>query len=446
MLDVGRLTNIDYEERLLCCFINRPEALLEADIKEDDFYRPQHQVIYKALLEMYADKRVITPQSILMYFINKKDLLGDVSVVNIALKEAIYLPSYVAEYAKVIHGYGMARKAYQAYREAAYGLFDAEPQEVNDKINDMGQRLMALTQQSSPKEELVAIDETTIVDATDELLGSVVTGLQTPWRDVNKVLTAGLNKGDLVILAGRPSMGKTALSLNFATELIKKDVHVLFFSLETTTKQVMKRILQSEACIRRKQEGLDEEESNRLLTVAGMLDKHKKNLFVCDQGGMTAEQIVAYSRKNKFQHGEIGLIIVDHLQLMQAKGFKSDDRHGVIGHCTAAFKALAKELQCPIIALSQLNRGVESRDNKRPRLSDLKESGSIEQDADLVLMLYRDFPYTRNPVDEYTAELIVAKQKDGATGSVRMMYLPQFMRFQDEPKEWQKDLDEGEKR
>lgn len=256
-----------------------------------------------------------------------------------------------------------------------------------------------------------------------------ITGVATGFTDLDE-LTAGLQKGDLVIVAGRPSMGKTALSLNIAEKVAMDGVPVLVFSLEMQSELLAMRMLASLGRIdqnRLRTGRLQEEDWPRLTSAMQMM--HQSKLFIDDAPGLTPVELRSRARRMKSRHKDLGLIVVDYLQLMNVPHHR-DNRTQEISEISRSLKLLAKELQVPVIALSQLNRSLESRQDKRPMMSDLRESGAIEQDADLICFIYRDEVYHPNSTERGQAELIVAKQRNGPIGKIRLTYLGTYTRFE----------------
>jgi replicative DNA helicase len=279
---------------------------------------------------------------------------------------------------------------------------------------------------------------------------SYLIGLDTGFKDLNKQ-TTGFGKGDLIILAARPSMGKTAIALNMVLRNLENDKGVVFFSLEMPSHQLMLRLLSAKTSIELQKlrvGDLDDSEWSRLNDALD--DISKKKLFVDDDSLLNINQIKSKLRKLKSQHPDIDLIVIDYLQLMMGTGSK--DRHLEVSEISRGLKLLARELDVPIIALSQLNRGVDSRPDKRPMLSDLRESGSIEQDADIIMFVYRDdvyklkeerdkeaqakkegVEYKKNFISKQDedAELIIGKQRNGPIGTVHLVFHKRFTRFVD---------------
>jgi replicative DNA helicase len=270
------------------------------------------------------------------------------------------------------------------------------------------------------------------VDRIDELFhsGNAITGLATGFADLDQ-RTSGFQKADLIILAARPSMGKTALAINIAEHaVLNQNKPVVVFSMEMPADQIVIRMLSSIGRIdqtRIRNGKLEEDDWPRLSTAVGKLKS--RPLFIDDTPALTPTEIRSRLRRIAREHGEIALVMVDYLQLMQVGGNKNDGRTAEISEISRSLKSIAKEFSCPVVALSQLSRAVEQRPNKRPVNSDLRESGAIEQDADLILFIYRDEYYNEESPDKGVAEIIIGKQRNGPIGTMRLAFRGQHTRF-----------------
>jgi replicative DNA helicase len=260
---------------------------------------------------------------------------------------------------------------------------------------------------------------------------SDVTGVPTGYRDLDS-MTSGLQEGDLVIIAGRPSMGKTAFALNIGEHVaVHEKRPVAVFSMEMSGTQLAARMLGSLARIdqhKLRTGRLSDEDWNRLADGLGKL--HDAPIHIDETGSLNPLELRARARRLARQYGRLGLIVVDYLQLMVTDGRRDENRATELSEISRGLKALAKELSVPVLALSQLNRSVESRNDKRPMMSDLRESGALEQDADLILFIYRDEVYNRDTADKGKAEIIVGKQRNGPIGTVNLTFLGQYTRFE----------------
>ena len=269
----------------------------------------------------------------------------------------------------------------------------------------------------------------------------VITGLSTGFTDLDD-RTSGLQKGDLVIVAARPSMGKTTFAMNLVENvLLKSGLPVLVFSMEMPAEQIVMRMLSSLGRIDQgkvRSGKLGEEDWPRLTSTVSMLSEQK--LLVDDSASLSPNDVRTRARRVARDHGGIGMIMVDYLQLMRVPGMESN-RVNEISEISRSLKALAKEMSCPVIALSQLNRSLEQRPNKRPVMSDLRESGAIEQDADIIMFIYRDEVYNPESPDAGTAEIIIRKQRNGPIGSIRLAFLGKYTRFEDLAPEYYRDME-----
>ena len=281
------------------------------------------------------------------------------------------------------------------------------------------------------------------LERSDHLFQSddVITGLSTGFTDLDD-RTSGLQKGDLVIVAARPSMGKTTFAMNLVENvLLKSGLPVLVFSMEMPAEQIVMRMLSSLGRIDQgkvRSGKLGEEDWPRLTSTVSMLSEQK--LLVDDSASLSPNDVRTRARRVARDHGGIGMIMVDYLQLMRVPGMESN-RVNEISEISRSLKALAKEMSCPVIALSQLNRSLEQRPNKRPVMSDLRESGAIEQDADIIMFIYRDEVYNPESPDAGTAEIIIGKQRNGPIGSIRLAFLGKYTRFEDLAPEYYRDME-----
>ena len=305
-------------------------------------------------------------------------------------------------------------------------------------LDEAEREVFAIAEKRSSSTEgpqnVISVLESTIarIDTLSKLENhSGVTGVTTGFVDLDKK-TAGLQPSDLIIVAARPSMGKTTFAMNLCENAaMASDKPVLVFSLEMPAEQIMMRMIASLARVDqtkiRTGQNLDETEWSKIASVFGMF-KQKNNLYIDDSSGLTPTELRSRARRVYRENGGLSMIMVDYLQLMRAPAF-SDNRTLEIAEISRSLKALAKELEVPVVALSQLNRTLEQRADKRPVNSDLRESGSIEQDADLIMFIYRDEVYNDNSEDKGVAEIIIGKQRNGPIGRVRLAFNGQFSRF-----------------
>ena len=409
--------------------------LILRSVKVETFYFKNHQQLYKAIIEMYKKKLpidIITLHS----FLQDNGLLNVVGGTKILVELVNYVPNilYLEEYVSLINDKYLRRCLVKlGYKIVTSAYVTNLPLEL--MLNSLELEIFNLTNEIKTQKiytnaELLA---NIFVDLKHKSLNSSLSGLASGFYELD-TFTQGFQKSDLVILAGRPSMGKTALALNIGLNIIKTlTLPVLFFSLEMSKEQLMYRIINFETNInstRLKTGNLYKEDWLKLN--AAIQNLSSLPLFLDDTANPTIHDIKMKIKKIIFEQNEIGLIIIEYLQLMQNLQFKTETRSQELSQITRSLKNLAREFQIPIIALSQLSRGVESRVNKRPILSDLRESGSIEQDADVVLMLYRDSYYNSNVINtDNTVQLIIAKQRNGPIGTVDLQFDPKLMKFSD---------------
>ncbi|MDU5800973.1 MAG: replicative DNA helicase, partial [Haemophilus parainfluenzae] len=316
--------------------------------------------------------------------------------------------------------------------------YSPKGKDIKMVLDEAEREVFAIAEKRSSSTEgpqnVISVLESTIarIDTLSKLENhSGVTGVTTGFVDLDKK-TAGLQPSDLIIVAARPSMGKTTFAMNLCENAaMASDKPVLVFSLEMPAEQIMMRMIASLARVDqtkiRTGQNLDETEWSKIASVFGMF-KQKNNLYIDDSSGLTPTELRSRARRVYRENGGLSMIMVDYLQLMRAPAF-SDNRTLEIAEISRSLKALAKELEVPVIALSQLNRTLEQRADKRPVNSDLRESGSIEQDADLIMFIYRDEVYNDNSEDKGVAEIIIGKQRNGPIGRVRLAFNGQFSRF-----------------
>ncbi|WP_287243601.1 replicative DNA helicase, partial [Pseudoalteromonas sp.] len=339
-------------------------------------------------------------------------------------------------YANIVRERAVIREMIGVANEIAEAGFSPEGRTSHDLLDFAESKVFKIAEQRSKSTEgpqnLHSILEKT-VDKIEELYQSPqdgVTGVSTGYADLDK-MTAGMQPSDLIIVAARPSMGKTTFAMNLAEHAaMTQDKPVLIYSLEMPSEQIMMRMLASLGRINQtkvRTGQLDDDDWARLSSTMGLL-MEKGKMYVDDASGLTPTDVRSRARRIARDHGGISMIMVDYLQLMRVPSL-SDNRTLEIAEISRSLKALAKELQCPVIALSQLNRTLEQRADKRPINSDLRESGSIEQDADLIMFIYRDEVYNEDSTEKGVAEIIIGKQRNGPIGKVRLTFQGQFSRF-----------------
>ncbi len=430
--------DIEAEESILSAiFINNDSLLDIIDIlSPDDFYKGAHKKIFSIIVEL-ANKQEPADLITVANGLKEKNQLESVggAAYLAAISDAAPIAVNAVYYAKIIRGKASLRQLITSSSQIIEKCL--EDKGDFDEILDFAETSMFKISEKKDQKSFQELGDliNINIDKLEERQGSDggLSGLSTGYLKLNHI-TSGLQRSDLIILAARPSMGKTALALNIARNVaVEERKPVAVFSLEMSNEQLSMRLLTSEARIdsnRLRTGFISQEDWQNATDAAGMLNELP--VFIDDTPNITAMEIRAKSRKLFQKHNELGLIIIDYLQLMKPP-FRTDRRDLEIAEISRSLKALAKELDVPIMALSQLNRMLEQRSDKRPMLSDLRESGALEQDADIVAFIYRDEVYNKEPDNpkKGTAEIIVAKNRNGATGTAFMHFLGQYTRFEE---------------
>jgi len=428
--------NLDAEQALLGSMMMDVEAVVRAmeSIVADDFYQASHRGIYQALVNLYQANKpcdMVTLQEELRTQ-NTLSEIGGASYLS-QLLNAVPTAANVTHYATIVKEKSLLRQLIGVTGDIARTAY--EPQVSAETLLDEAEQKVLQLSQFRRTQSYVRIRD--LVAETFNQLERLyehkqsVTGVATGFTKLDE-MTSGFQPSDLIIVAARPSMGKTAFCLNIAQHVAGVNgVPVLVFSLEMSRNQLMQRLLVSEARIdgQKIRNGfLAEEEWAKLTMTAGVLEDTP--IFIDDSPNATLMEVRSKARRAKAQE-KIGMIVIDYLQMMslQSGGGSQDNRVQEVSAISRGLKGIARELGVPVICLSQLSRAVESRPDKRPMLSDLRESGAIEQDADVVVFLYRDYYYTKREEVKNEAEVIIAKQRNGPVGACRMAFFPQFARF-----------------
>lgn len=416
-------------------------------VTEADFYRRDHRLIFRALA-MLADEskpRDALTVSATLNRLGELEEAGGMAYLGEIVKNTASA-SNVAAYAEIVRERSVLRQLIRA----SYEISDAayQPQgATSDEILDQAERkIFAIAEQQTKGDGPQAIRPllAKAVNRIEQLFSSneALTGLSTGFADLDE-RTSGLQKADLVIVAARPSMGKTTFAMNLVENVLLGGAPVLVFSMEMPADSIVMRMLSSLGRIdqtRVRSGKLEEEDWPRLTSTMAMLNEQK--LFVDDTPALSPTEVRARARRVARENGgALGLIMVDYLQLMRVPGLENN-RVAEISEISRSLKGLAKELNCPVIALSQLNRSLEQRPNKRPVMSDLRESGAIEQDADIIMFIYRDEVYNPESPDKGTAEIIIGKQRNGPIGMLRLAFLGKYTRFEDLAPEFYRDRDQ----
>ncbi|PSP17146.1 MAG: replicative DNA helicase [Cyanobacteria bacterium QS_8_64_29] len=424
--------NVEAEESILGGILLDPQGMgrVAEILAPEAFYLQAHQQIYRAALRLYQQNQPTDLISVTNWLQDR----GELEQAGGSAKLAQLVDRTVS--AVNIDGYGalvqdkyLRRRLISAGNEIAALGYDTA-QALESVLDRAEQKLFALTQARS-QQGLVPIAEPlaqTFENIENRQVANKLPGIDCGFYDLD-AMTSGLQRSDLIVCAGRPSMGKTAFGLNIARNIASdRQLPVAIFSLEMSKEQLSQRLLAGEAEIdssRLRSGRLAQTDTEPIVRAIGYLSELP--IYIEDTANMTVTQMRSQARRLQAERGDLGLVLLDYLQLMEGQG--SDNRVQELSRITRSLKTLARELNVPVIALSQLSRGVEQRTNKRPMLSDLRESGSIEQDADVVLMLYRDEYYNPDSPDRDTAEAIVTKHRNGPTGTVKLLFNPELAQF-----------------
>ena len=405
-------------------------------LTDKDFYRPEHALIYKVIQRLVGDNHpadVITVHEAV-----KSEQGGDLVGIDYLNSLAQSTPSAanIKGYADIVRDRSILRRLIEVSDNIVNSAFVPEGRSVRTLLDEAESRILQIGEEGNRKADYLEIEPLlkTVVARIDELYnrqgGSDITGIATGFIDLDKQ-TSGLQKGDLVIVAGRPSMGKTAFALNIAENVaLAEGLPVVVFSMEMSGEQLAARLLGSVGRVdqgRMRTGKLQDDEWPRVTDAIARLSNTQ--ILIDETGALSSLELRARARRIARNFGgTLGLVVIDYLQLMSGSG--SENRATEISEISRSLKSLAKELQCPVVALSQLNRGLEQRPNKRPIMSDLRESGAIEQDADLIMFIYRDEVYHPDTTqDKGVAEIIIGKQRNGPIGTIRLSWQGPYTKF-----------------
>jgi replicative DNA helicase len=409
------------------------DILLDAD-----FYRYEHRLIYAAIGALVNASKPADVITVFEHMQNqgRAEEIGGLAYLN-SLAQYVPSASNIRRYAEIVRDRSLLRKLVSASDEIATNAFNPKGRPVADIVDESEQKIFNIGEQGKRNNQgFQAMDSLVVklLDRVQEMADNPndVTGVPTGFYDLDR-MTAGLQAGDLIVLAARPSMGKTALAINIAEHVaLNEGLPVAVFSMEMGAAQLAVRIVGS---IGRIDQGhlrtgkLTDDEWPRLSEAIEKL--RTISLHIDESAGLTSSELRANARRLSRQCGQLGLIVVDYLQLMSGSSSDGENRATELGEISRGLKMLARELKCPVIALSQLNRSVEQRPDKRPMMSDLRESGAIEQDADIIMFIYRDEYYTKDACKEPgVAEVIIAKQRNGPTGTVKLAFLKNITKFE----------------
>ena len=424
--------NIDAEKSILGGLMLEQEAWDEVSeyLIDEDFYKPAHKKIFAAIRELHRKEAPSDLVTVSNYLMERTELesLGGAAYLAEMIDQTPSTAN-IASYAKIVRDKSLLRKVIMASTEFVDQAYKQEFENMDAFLDSLEARVFQLAENKATSG---LVDASELVKVSLEKIESLyanqmaVTGVSSGFHDLDE-LTAGFHPGELSIIAARPSMGKTAFALNIAQHAVLKDKKkVAFFSVEMGKEQVMVRMLASSAKIRLgdlRIGKIDDQAWPRLINTAAAISE--TGLFIDDSSGVSPFDIRAKCRRMKAKYG-LDMIMIDYLQLMSMKQ-RFENREREVSEISKLLKSIAKELAVPVIALAQLNRGVEGRADRRPMLSDLRESGSIEQDADVIMMLYREDYYDRdNPEIKGVAEVIIGKQRNGPTDTVKLRWIPEY--------------------
>ena len=434
-MELGKVPpqDIEAEQAVIGSRLTDQDAVSSAieTLKPEDFYREDNKIIYEAILNIYnrAEPIDIITLKAELSSMNKLEAVGGLEYIAV-LPDKVPTTANVDRYIKIVEEKSMLRNLIKTANEILSMGYE-QTENVEDVMDIAEKKIFDVMQRKSQK-GYTAIKDILVESFAklEELYNQKqhVTGVPTGFIDLDR-MTAGLHGSEFILIAARPAMGKSAFALNIgAYAATRANVPVAVFSLEMSKEQVGNRILCSEALVDSnnvRTGELNDEELSKLAETSGELSQAQ--IYVDDTPGISVMEIRAKCRKLKLEKN-IGLVIIDYLQLVQGSG-KTNSREQEIAEISRSLKILAKELDVPVIALSQLSRAVEARPDHRPMLSDLRESGSIEQDADIVMFLYRDDYYNEDSEKKNIAEVIIAKQRAGSTGTVELAWLGQYTKF-----------------
>ncbi|MDP0589382.1 MAG: replicative DNA helicase [Candidatus Endonucleobacter bathymodioli] len=429
--------SIEAEQSVLGGLMLDNEALDQVvdKIVSEDFYNPSHRLIYGAISELASESKPFDPLTLAENLENKGDLEKAGGLIYLTeLVGSVPSIANIRAYAEIVYERSILRQLINASQKIADKAYYPEGRNSQEVLDEAERLVFNIAEERSSTDGPVGIRE--ILDKTvkkiDELFntGNAITGISTGFQDLDK-MTSGLQSSDMIIVAARPSMGKTTFAMNLVENaLLSSEKGVVVFSLEMPSEQLMMRMLSSLGRIdqsKTRSGQLEEDDWPKLLSAVERIKD--RQLFIDDASGVSPQEIRSRVRRIVREHGEIGMIMIDYLQLMTIPGF-SEGRTNEISEISRSLKSIAKEFCVPVVALSQLNRSLEQRPNKRPVNSDLRESGAIEQDADVIMFIYRDEVY--NPDTEYkgVGEIIIGKQRNGPIGSVKLAFIGKYTRFE----------------
>ncbi len=403
-------------------------------VVENDFYRRNHQLIFRAISELFEQSQPVDVITLAEWHDSRGELdqVGELAYLGMLARDTPSVANIVA-YASIVRERSVLRQLIAVGAAISNVAFNPEGRNSDEMLDLVERQVFEIAEKGAKRKGgFIQVKEvlSRVVDRIDTLFeqDSPITGLSTGFTDFD-MQTSGLQPADLVIVAGRPSMGKTTFAMNLAESVvIKSKLPVAVFSMEMPADALAMRMLSSLGQIdqhRLRTGRLNDDDWPRLTSAIALLNEAP--LFIDDTPALTVTELRARARRLKREHG-LSLIVIDYIQLMQGSG--GENRATEISEISRSLKALAKELELPVVALSQLNRSLEQRPNKRPIMSDLRESGAIEQDADLIVFIYRDEVYNEDSAEKGKAEIIISKQRNGPIGTVHLTFQGQYTRFE----------------
>ncbi|AMX00611.1 replicative DNA helicase [Rummeliibacillus sp. G93] len=426
--------NQEAEQSVIGAIFLEPQALITASevLLPEDFYRTAHQMIFQTMLRLSDQGKAIDVITVTEELSSHNELedIGGISYIT-EIANAVPTAANVSYYAHIVSEKALLRRLIRVATKIVEDGYTRED-EVDALLAEAESKVMEVANRKNAGDfkhvKDVLVETYANVEKLQNRQGDI-TGIPTGFRDLDR-LTAGFQRGDLIIVAARPSVGKTAFALNVAQAVgTLTEENVAIFSLEMGAEQLVMRMLCAEGNIDAqvlRTGALNSEDWRKLTMATGTLSR--AGIYIDDAAGVRVSEIRAKCRRLKQEQG-LGMILIDYLQLIQGSGGAGQNRQQEVSEISRSLKALARELEVPVIALSQLSRGVEQRQDKRPMMSDLRESGSIEQDADIVAFLYREDYYDKETEDANTIEIIVAKQRNGPTDTVKLAFKKEYNKF-----------------
>jgi replicative DNA helicase len=430
--------SLEAEQAVLGSLMIDPDAWDNAAdaLSANDFYQREHQVVFRSMLQLAAAHQPLDIVTLSEKLEKDADLekvgglayLGELAQNTPSAANIIY-------YAKIVHDKAVLRNLISVSREIADSAYFPSDKSSKELVDAAEAKIFKISQDGTPKAgpKLAELLVPAAIERLEELRNQKggLSGLSTGFTDLDSK-TSGLQKADLVIVAGRPSMGKTAFAMNIIESTLAQSLPVIFFSMEMSAESILFRMMSSMGNVEqnkiRSGQLSDDTDWTKITSVMSFLQN--KPFFIDDSQSLHPIEIRSRVRRIIREHGPVSLIVIDYMQLMHYPG-KFDNRTSEISAISRALKGLAKEMDAPVVVLSQLNRSLENRENRRPRSADLRESGAIEQDADVILFIYRDEVYHADSADKGVAEIIIGKQRNGPIGEVKLAFHGQYTRFAD---------------